>query len=747
MKRVTLFLAFACSLTTAFGQFQRKPASAPLKQDPDAGPGIPVSTFKAGGDVFWSTTFNWGDPVTREWSLPAGWTIVDNTEFGNPWIWRSPFDSVGGQFVNRKLAPPAILKTPMDGFIVVPIDEYNYRDNIETRNTTDTYIMTPPIDCSSKTSVTVKFRQYFRTCCAAIAGRSMFMMVTNDGGVHWSSYDCSYAITNNRITDARYRSVEFNISDVAAGMANVQIKFYWRGSYLYYWYIDDLELSEAYQNDLVLEDYWAQFNGGFDERIGHICYWPISQMGMASDVSGNIGDYSFRGALLNNGMTDQENSKLQMTVLRNGTQVFQDVSDPATIWSLERDTTTVNSAFLASDYGDYQFNFAAISDNTEEVPLNNTIRQGFTINDTLFHRADFTAESGSNTGGWVGGGNAGDMVGVFYDIYKPCEINSISAYIYTLTMAETPSYQFILQKYINDDEIVEVITSDVIEATADQAGTWVTLDMGKDGESEFLEPGRYIACVIFWGTREGDADGTNGMSIGWDMENNQDTYTYNYQSVDGGWFNTGKLNLIGININETGAPKAAPVTFNVNMNSHIVPGQFKPGSDIIDVTGLSPSWPGTAVMTDPDGDGIYTVTIEDLKVASVIQYKYRVNGVAEEFPSTGRPYRSYTVRYWNIIDNTFNGGVVASAGQQGTVSAFNVYPNPTSGAFTAEISNSMPSDLKITLSNIQGQVMYQNTVSNTLNHREVIDNNLPKGMYFLSLNNGKEVMVQKIIVQ
>jgi hypothetical protein len=744
MKRITLLLLFMATMIMSFGQALRKADYAPVKQEPANDPGPDRNSIKAGGDVFWSTTFNWGDPVTGTWSLPAGWTIVDNTDFGNPWIWRSPYDSLGGQFT-VKLGPSKNFTTPLDGYIVIPIDEYNYRNNIETKNIADTYIMTPPIDCSSKTSVTVKFKQYFRNCC--VNDPTLQMLVSNDGGVHWAAYDCNFGLSANRITDARYQNVEFNISDVAAGMANVLIKFSYTGSYLYYWMIDDMTLSEAYQNDLVLSDYWSDFNGGFDARIGHINYWPISQMGMPSTVNGNIGDYSFRGAFLNNGMADQESVKLQMTIQRNGTQVYQDVSNPSTIWSLERDTSTVNSVFLANDYGDYQFHFAAISDNDEEVPANNSVNQSFTVNDTLFHRADFSAESGSNTGGWEGGANGGDMVGVFYDIYAPCEINSISAYIYSITMAEAPTFQFILQKFVADDDIFEVITSEIIEATADQASTWVTLDLGKDGESEFLQPGKYIACVKFWGVAEGDANGTNGMSIGWDKDNNQDTYTYNYRSPDASWFNTGKLNLIGININTKGGPTQAPVTFNVDMTKHIASGEFKPGTDNLDVTGLAPSWSGTASMSDPDGNGIYSATVDGLTVASVLNYKYRLNGIPEAYPLTGNPYRSYTVRYWNIINDTYNGGVTTGINPTSLMASFNVYPNPASGAFTVDVTSTVPSNLVITLTNIQGQIVYQNRVTNTVSHQEIIGNNLSKGLYFLTVNNGKEIKVQKVVVQ
>ncbi|MCX6226830.1 MAG: hypothetical protein NTV01_19130, partial [Bacteroidia bacterium] len=193
MKRFTLLIALACTMAISYGQVLETVVHAKVKQEPVTFGRANPSFVKGGGDVFWSTTFNWGDTDTRVWSLPDGWTIVDQSDLGNPWMWRSPYDTMLTPYTNMGPSPGFI--TPLDGYIVVPADVYNYRDNVETFSIMDTYIMTPPIDCSSKTSVTVKFNQYFRTCCAG--GMLMQMLVTNDGGVHWSSYDCRFGVANN----------------------------------------------------------------------------------------------------------------------------------------------------------------------------------------------------------------------------------------------------------------------------------------------------------------------------------------------------------------------------------------------------------------------------------------------------------------------------------------------------------------------------------------------------------------------
>jgi len=182
------------------------------------------------------------------------------------------------------------------------------------------------------------------------------------------------------------------------------------------------------------------------------------------------------------------------------------------------------------------------------------------------------------------------------------------------------------------------------------------------------------------------------------------------------------------------------------MNKHIANGEFNPATGTVEVVGFTTTWTGPAAMTDAEGDGIYTATVAGLPVNRKIEFKYRVNGVEETYPTTGNLHRNYTVRYWNEINSRFNNGVTTGIPAEGLMASFSVYPNPTSGSFTVNIVNTVNSDLTISLTNIQGQVIYRNVVKKVLNHQETIDNQLATGLYFLTVNNGKEVKVQKVIV-
>jgi hypothetical protein len=742
MKRFTLLFALMCTMAVSFGQVLQTALDVPVSSwqtNQEVTGQIPI---KGGGDLIWGTTFNWGNPDDPQgWTLPSGWTVGDNTDLGNYWQWRR--DTISYR-ARARAVPPSWFTTASDGFICLPMDDYNYRDGISTSSLADSYIQTPPINCTSVSSVVVKFNQYFDFCCS---NYNLEMLVTNDAGGHWATYDVRYAVTGNITTPAKFGSVEVNISDVAAGYANVQVRFYMHGMAYYYWAIDDLRMVEAYENELVLVDTWMDFDGGADATIGQINYWPKSQMGMPGATSGTVGNYYFKAAFLNNGTADAENAKLNLQILKNGSEVQNDLSSGTTIWSLDRDTQKIDNPWLAADFGDYRFDFNAVAENGEDIPANNKASMYFTVNDTMGHRADFTAEAAMNTGGWTGGGKAGDMVVVQYPLYAPAELNSLTAYLDRFTAAETPQFQFVLLSEIEDDW-EEIITSDVIDMDSSYMRRWVTLPVVKDGETEFLTPGNYRTCVRMWGMTAAGT-GTSGVWVGRDLTT-KFSGCPQYYSGDGLWHSLAgnPLPMIGFNINATGGPAQAPVTFNVDMSKHVASGEFKPATDFVDVAGTFNNWSGSAHLTDPEADGIYTIILEGMPVNTVIEYKYRINADwnTSEYPNGG-PNRKYTVRYWNVLNNTYNSGKTTGVDPTSLTASFSVYPNPTSGAFTLDITNSAATDLLITLANIQGQVVYRNKVAQAVNHQETIDNKLSKGIYFLSVNNGKEVKVQKVIVQ
>ncbi|MFC2120352.1 T9SS type A sorting domain-containing protein, partial [Bacteroidota bacterium] len=323
------------------------------------------------------------------------------------------------------------------------------------------------------------------------------------------------------------------------------------------------------------------------------------------------------------------------------------------------------------------------------------------------------------------------------------EISSITAYISNMGLdaeSETYAVQYAIFKedLEGDEDWIEVISSEYTELDPD-GKYWLTLSLDKDGESEFLEPGDYIVATYLFGLGD-EVD----IRLGYDMT----TYLPDGKSkrkwVGGDWGDNGKLKMIGINTTERGGPTIAPVTFNVDMNEEIAESLFNPASDFVDVTGTFNDWSGSEAFTDVDGDGIYTLTVPDLSTGETIEYKYRIN--ANDLTSEA-DNRSYEVRYWNVLDNSYKFNAASVVDNHDIVEKLIVYPNPTNGMINIVVNNAKQSDLIIEMRDVQGQLIYSNSVIAVLNHREVIDINLAKGMYFLSVNDGSDIRVKKVIVQ
>ena len=76
-----------------------------------------------------------------------------------------------------------------------------------------------------------------------------------------------------------------------------------------------------------------------------------------------------------------------------------------------------------------------------------------------------------------------------------------------------------------------------------------------------------------------------------------------------------------------------------------------------------------------------------------------------------------------------------------------VYQNPTNTDFTVQVTNKQASDVQISMMNIQGQVVFQKTISQVMNHTETVKNSFAKGVYFLTVQSGSGMKVEKLIIQ
>lgn len=482
MKKLFTLLLVLCLISQAFAQVP-----------PPTTPGL-----KGNGQVFYLQTFGWENPAdAKGWTAPAGFYMEDPTDIGFNWHWWGNDSLVAAAYTKE---PPMRSTTAENGSLCLFLSRYNEFTN--PRLMVNNSVVFPVFDCSSHGTVVVNYETCFM-CYDANSTWKMLMEVSVDNWVHSATYDVSFGVNHkgrpNETTPGVPAIYQANISDVAAGQPNVQIKFTWRNTSLYFWQIDDFKLSEAWDNDLQMKFAQMEWTDGND-----VSKMTPSFMMPKSQLAGN--SYTnFQAAALNFGEYDQTNSYFEVDVTKNNQNVFHAEGPKKNIYTLITDTTLITDAYTPTAFGHYKVIYNYKSEETDNTPENNTKTVYFNVTDSVFSHADNTAEEAFEWGfeayGAVGYPNLSHKMGVQYTVYRDCEANSISAYIaggkgdgqidFRYGLYFVPVGQ-------DDNTPVELMVSDYVDYDSTMINKWITLSLSKDGESEFLKAGQlFYVCVDY----------------------------------------------------------------------------------------------------------------------------------------------------------------------------------------------------------------------------------------------------------
>jgi hypothetical protein len=144
-------------------------------------------------------------------SLPSGWTIVDNQGGGQVWKIGTHTSGLGG--------------TP--GYYA-----YLNSDAYGSGKTQNSDIVTPVIDCSGKTSITLAFKHYFK----AYTGSAAKLYYSINGGSTWTLIQTWTATTTNPVSFSQ-------VITAVAGYSSVKFKWNYTGTWGYYWDVDDISVT------------------------------------------------------------------------------------------------------------------------------------------------------------------------------------------------------------------------------------------------------------------------------------------------------------------------------------------------------------------------------------------------------------------------------------------------------------------------------------------------------------------------
>jgi len=480
MKKTTLLLAALLFLASnfAFGQ---------------------SSSLKGNGETFYMTTFDWADETDeRGWSAPEGFFFEDPDDIGYNFHWY-PNDSLVSQWVREV---PWQSSSKEDGHLALYLDWYNnWLDDLalDVNNS----IGFPTFDCSDKSSVIIRYETSFM-CYSS--GWDMLVEVTNDAGVHWAAFDagfgCRHKDRPNDISSGQVAIFEANISEVAAGMSDVQIKLTWRGTSDYFWLIDNFELAEAYDNDLRMKHYVVEWDDGDDNTIeSYIHNIPISQLGGAYT--------NFEASVLNFGEEDQWGTFFDVDITKNSQSIFHHTSAPEVMPTLYLDTMRIEESFTPSEFGHYKITYDFLQEAEEQTPEDDMAEVYFNVTDSVYSRCDDTSEEtyvyGFEAYGPEGEPNEQHFVGSQFPIYNDCEIDGVSIYVaggLADGEIEFRGALYWVPPPEDDPEglgAIEWLMSEVVVLDSSMFDTWVYFPFEKDGESEFLLAGdRVYAGAEYW---------------------------------------------------------------------------------------------------------------------------------------------------------------------------------------------------------------------------------------------------------
>lgn len=479
MKNLIFFLLACSTVCSGFAQSNKQ------NNDP---------ALKGNGEVFFLETFDWADPTDeRGWSLPEGYYMEDPTDNGFNWHWWG-YDSLFTPNLTRE--PPMESTSAQNGSLCLFADLYNQENT--PRINVDNSIVFPPFDCSEHSSVIVRYETCFMNYDDYF---DMLLEISVDDWVHSAQFDVSFGALHkgrpNQTAPGKPAIFEANISNIAAGNPNVQIKITWRGTSLYWWQIDDFQLSEAYNNDLQLRFAEMEWNDGDEETVVTPSFlYPKSQIGDGFLTN-------FKSSAINFGEYDQENVFLNVDIIKNNQSVYNQSGESIGLWTLEKDTTLIEVPYAPVEFGHYKVDFVYNQDATDDTPENNSKEIYFHVNDSVYSRGDDTSEEkfcwGLDAYGPSGEPNIGYIVGTIYPIYTDCEVNSISAYIAGGRGDGMIDFRYVLfLKSEADEDPIELTVSDFIDYDSSMIDTWVTIPLEKDGESEFLQEGDVVyACVEY----------------------------------------------------------------------------------------------------------------------------------------------------------------------------------------------------------------------------------------------------------
>jgi Secretion system C-terminal sorting domain len=419
MVAATCGLAQHKSISTARPRPAEKPRVATVEEIERARfEGSQLLQVSASRDVFNEDFSNgFGGQGTN-----GAWTFEDT---GGNTIWMmADANSPAGAYSDPSEA--LVSTTAANGWVIFDADLYQGGQISATNPAEDVsgYLISPPVDFSSSSSVILEFQQVFRYCCAD--DKPFVLEVSNDGGSTWIVYDAAPTFTGGaNDASANPLLTTVDISAAAAGESFVIFRFGWQPNgnsthSHYYWGIDDIRAYEnPVQNDLrvlqvtngdILNDYEYRclaLEQAIDPTQGGLVIGTMYE---------NIGTITQNATI-----TAEVLDATQATVLATVTETvfaFSNAESPTP--GDQIDTVFLQTQWAPAEAGTYFVRTTLSYNGTDETPTDNTVTKKFLVVDGEYGHDDPTMIN-SEMAPFIGTGTAADpYASTGYGSYLTC---------------------------------------------------------------------------------------------------------------------------------------------------------------------------------------------------------------------------------------------------------------------------------------------------------------------------------------
>jgi Secretion system C-terminal sorting domain len=712
------------------------------------------SGLKSYGDTIWYEDFD-----STRWSQyglgegPEGWEFKDLTENDFLWAWskdgpRGRYTSLnGGDTIKDGLEPnnaiPMLLNengaSCNNGFMQFEMDWFNTGEDgqlDENYSAMDSYVQTT-VDITHGQNLMISYYQLYRWCCSGANQLSLFVATDYDPNypetTHWVEFDSRGLLASS--SDLTYIPdiyISFDISEIANGCDELTLRWHVIGASHYYWIIDDVFITEAPANDLVLTRAWWDY--GHPPYTGPGADYDYDWSGGYTKIPIALRQdfVSFRAAVINLGYETQNDVKLNVAIFKDDEEIFNETSAGVILEKEGRDTLSLMTNFTPPGIGEYMISSTVISENLEEKPIDNSMNYEFDVTENDYSRVyEAPFPSRVMTGAWVSGGNPGDALIVRYEIYEYSEINDISTFFWNnndseqIDDIEAGNFSMIGRLYKLDEETDELPITPIISterrimSMADTM-SWITMDFIEDGEAEFLTPGIYYAGIETY---------TSGVDIDFEIAEDKRIQqpTDNALAIFSG--DIGGLDSNPVIIIDLGSISPLnQIVFNLDVSS----GNVNPVEDYVYVSGnfSSPEFPEpgsdeSIELTDEDGDMNYSGTIRI--EPGEYKYKYFINAGWEGGEGDEDFWRELVVTESAVLNDIWYTDL-----KDIEKHLIKIFPNPANKNVTIKGMSPIVDNVKIY--NILGKEF---TIKPIHPGSEININvsHLPNGIYFIKINN------------